>query len=191
MKNKININGSITFEGWTSYLGFFMFFFGISFALYYGENTLLLILFLFIVLFGFVLFISKKGILIDLKNKRFKAYVHCLLFKIGKWESSETIDRIILEYIYGSTKNSYTPIPFANGTKTEIFSISFKLISGEKIFIKEFSNYEKAKTFLDKYSELLQMEKKDSYEIMLEEIAKLRERHCKTKTREYAQQNKD
>jgi hypothetical protein len=175
MQNRINIKGSITFEGWTSFVGFFIFFFGIYYVFYFRENSLLLSLFILIDLFGLILFISKKGVLIDLRNKQIKPYVHCLFFKLGKWQSSDAIDRIILEYLYGSNSNNYIHIPFAKGTKTETFTVSFKLISGKKIFIKEFPDYEKAKVFLDKYSELLQIEKKDCYERMLEEIAKLRE----------------
>ena len=173
MKNIIKIKGKVTFEGWISFVGFFFFLFGINIAFILSEYTQFWFSFLLIPLFGFMLFLNIKGVLIDLEEKRVKLYIHCLFFKLGKWKPIDDIERIVLEYKKEGGGATFR-LTLRGSLHVEYFPVSFWFVSGKKIFIQEFSNYEKAKSFLDKYSELLEIEKKDCYEIMLEEIAKLR-----------------
>jgi len=119
-----------------------------------------------------MIFLSIRGTLIDLENRQIKSYIHCLFFKLGKWKSIDEINSIILKYVNQSqtlgSRGTQTIL------RTELFVVSFDYSSGKKIAIKEFLDYDKAKEFLSTYSELLQIEKIDRYEYMLNEIAKIK-----------------
>ena len=171
----MNIIGGATFEGWTSLIGFFMLFFSGYIVTLLKSSTFSWILFFIVAFFGLMLLISIKGILIDLENKRVKPYIHCLFFKLGKWKLTDDVERMVLEYTKEGGRIKYGNMPGLGSIHAEYFSISLRYFSGEKIFIKEFSKYEKAKEFLDTYSELMQVDKVDRYEFMLNEITKLRE----------------
>ena len=172
MNKRVNISRKVTFEGTVSSIGFVILFVGIYFMCVLSEYALLLILFSGIAFLGFMIFLSIKGTLIDVENKRVKPYIHCLFFKLGMWKSIDEVERIVLEYVNQAqtlgSRGTQTTL------RTELFVVSFRYSSGKKIAIKEFLNYEKAKEFLDTYSELLQIEKRDRYEYMLNEIAKIR-----------------
>ena len=177
MKRRRNIIGGATFDEWVSLIGFFVCPACAYIVYWYCLNISILfwiLIFIFILL-GITLFMSITGVLIDLENKQVKSYIHCLFFKWGTWKSINEVERMVLEYTREGGRIKYGIAPIASGSvHTEYFSISLRFFSGEKIFIKEFSNYEKAKEFLDTYSELLQIEKRDRYEYMLSEIAKIR-----------------
>ena len=173
MKKRINIAGGATFEGWTSLIGFFMLFSSGYIISLLKISVLSLVLFFIVAVFGLILLISITGILIDLENKRVKPYVHCLFFKLGKWKSTNDVERMVLEYTKEGGGARFR-LTVRGSLHIEYFSISLVYSSGKKVFLKEFSNYEKAKEFLDTYSELLQIEKRDRYEYMLNEIAKMR-----------------
>jgi len=172
MKKQINISRKVTFEGIVSSIGFVILVVSIFFMGVLNEHILPLIFFACTTSFGLMIFLSIKGTLIDLENKRVKPYIHCLFFKLGTWKSTSEIERIVLEYINQAQTLA------SRGTqttfRTELFVVSFRYSSGKKTAIKEFLNYEKAREFLDTYSELLQIEKRDRYEYMLSEIAKIR-----------------
>ena len=172
MKKRINISRKVTFEGTTSSVGSVILFVSIYLMFVQNKYTLFLIFFACTAFLGFMMILSIKGTLIDLENKRVKSYIHCLFFKLGTWKSINEIERIVLEYVNQAktlgSRGAQTTL------QTEILVVLFRYSSGKKIAIKEFLNYEKAKEFLDTYSELLQIEKRDRYEYMLSEIAKIR-----------------
>ena len=173
MKRRINIIGGATFDEWVSLIGFFVCPACAYIVYWYCLNISILFWILIFILLGITLFMSITGVLIDLENKQVKSYIHCLFFKLGTWKSINEVERMVLEYTKegGSLISIYR---VHRNIHIEYFSISLRFFSGEKIFIKEFSNYEKAREFLDTYSELLQIEKRDRYEYMLDEIAKIR-----------------
>lgn len=87
---------------------------------------------------------------------------------MGTWESLEQYDKILLKY----TSESQTMNSRGNSTNYVTKSFDIVLTSNNKkdLIIKEFVNYDKAKSFLVEYSQRLDKESIDTYEIIKERI---------------------
>jgi hypothetical protein len=121
-----------------------------------------------IIIIGIIFFISKRGVLIDFDKKLIKPYLDFIMVKLGKWESLVDYDKIVLKYTNESqTMNS-------RGNSTNYITKSFDIILTSKnkkdIIIKEFVNYNKAKSFLVDISQRLEKDNVDMYEILKERI---------------------
>lgn len=123
--------------------------------------------------FGFLALISIENILIDVENKTLKRYYILYPFKIGKWQSIEGYDRMVLVLSHdvdivdtdGMCGNETRTI------RTRSFDIYLRNRMEEKIPIKEFPQYKYARTFLSKYGSLMNVEMIDLFEESLQRSA--------------------
>ena len=165
------ISRGLTFKGYTSAIGSAIFIVGLIIAFSEMPPSISFIGCVFgiaMTIIGVILFVSVRGVLIDYDKKRIKPYFDFIFIKIGTWESLAYYDKIVLKYSHKSqTMNS-------RGSSTNYVTKSFDiaLISNNKkdLIIKEFVNYDKAKLFLIEYSQRLNKESVDMYEIIKERI---------------------
>lgn len=163
--NIIKIRKGFSFEGYLSLIGFFISvggIWGIS-SLDSTSSILLYFLFIMIIILGLFLFISIKGLLLDIENNRIKQYQIIFFFKTGKWQSLDLYDGIKLKYIYESQRMNLGLAPSTKVT-THTYNVMLTSKVTESLELKEFTDYLSARDFLDKYSDLLKLKKFDQYE---------------------------
>ncbi|MFD1552914.1 hypothetical protein DNU06_07885 [Putridiphycobacter roseus] len=110
------------------------------------------------------IFLSIKGTLIDIENKRMKNYLNILNFKIGKWQGLEKFTRI--ELLLNSQSQTMNHRSISNNIKVRSFFIALTNDQKEKVELKEFTDYEKAKKSLSALGEALNLEIVDRKEII-------------------------
>ena len=165
------ISKGLSFKGLISTIGLVLFIIGLAITIpeIISNRSFIVCAFgIMVTIIGFLLFISIRGVLIDHDKQRIKPYIDLILFKIGTWEPLAHYEKIILKYLSESqTMNSR-----GNSTNFAIQSFDIILTSNNKkeIIIKEFLNYEDAKSFLIEYSQRLDKEYLDMYERMKERI---------------------
>jgi len=120
--------------------------------------------------FGFCLFISVQGTIIDIKNNQIKVYLNFFVFKIGKWQSLVNFQQLILTYFSQSQTMNYKSI--SSNVNTRTFDIYLEDNQLNKIYLKEISEYKKARMFIEEMSKFLAVEFTDKYEAMRNSISK-------------------
>ncbi len=133
-----------------------------------GFSIASFILEVFILYFGIIFFLSIRGTLIDEKKRQIKEYFDLLIFKIGKWETIDQFDKVILKYINESQTMNYQSISRNIHTKT--YDIILKSNDKKKILVKECYNYNDALELGVKLSKKLNLPFIDTYEILLQQI---------------------
>ena len=87
------ISKGISFKGFSSYVGGGICIAGIVWLIA-GSNDLLAI---FAIIFGFIVFLAIKGVMIDYDKDKIKAYSDLLLLKLGKWEALKNYNKIFAQ----------------------------------------------------------------------------------------------
>lgn len=96
---QIVIGQGMTFSGWSPYLGFVIFLFGLFSTIgAFAVEPLALLFALPITAFGMAVFMKIRGTVIDIPTQRIKIYQHFLLFKAGAWMDLARFDRIIISF---------------------------------------------------------------------------------------------
>jgi hypothetical protein len=161
MKEKIS--HKITFQGFISTFGLILTITGII-TLFAASYIILSILALFI---GLVLFLSIRGVMIDYKSMRIKAFLDILIFKIGNWRDLSEFDTIGLRLFTAS--QTMNMVSISNTYTTTLFEVCLQGKKPCDLILKEFTDYSIAKTFLQKYSAKLKLTSIDSFALILEE----------------------
>lgn len=156
------ISHKITFQGFISTFGLILTIAGII-ALFTVNYLILPII---ATLIGFLLFLSIRGVMIDNKSKRIKAFLDILIFRIGNWRNLSEFDTIVLKLFTESQTMNMESI--SNTYTTTIFEVLLQGKNASDIILKEFTDYGKAKTLLENYSIKLQLESKDLFASILE-----------------------
>lgn len=98
-----------------------------------------------ILLFGTLISLSIKGVIIDTNKRKIKNYLSFLIFKIGFWKSISEYKHVVLFL----NNNSQTMNSRGSSTTVKIKSYSVQLRSPDKkIELKEYINYNEAKELL-------------------------------------------
>lgn len=110
--------------------------------------------------FAILLLLSIKGTTINFENRQVKPFLYFVFFKIGQWESLENYTRILLETNNGSTTYS----THANSTTITVksYTITLNNKKNDRVEIKEFTDYKKAKSLLATLSEKLNLPSHDA-----------------------------
>lgn len=158
---KENISQGMTFQGFISTCGFIVTIAGL-FALIFTE-----FLFLSIIasLIGVIFFLSFRGVLIDYDTMKIKPYLDILIYKIGTWHNLNEYEIIALKLFTESQTMNMASISNTHTTKT--FNIYLQGNISNDLFLKEFTEYDKAKSFLEKYSLKLNKKPVDTFALML------------------------
>jgi hypothetical protein len=161
------ISRGLTFKGIVSAIGSVMFVAGLTITIFqvtHRISFLVLMMGLLLCISGLILFFSIRGVLIDFDKKRIKPYFDVIIAKIGSWETLDQYDRIVLKYTNQSQRMN------SRGSSTTYVTRSFDIVltsnNKKDLIIKEFVNYDKAKSFLLEYSQRLSKERVDTYEII-------------------------
>jgi hypothetical protein len=167
------ISQGLTFKGIISTIGMIVLIAGLIITIYgikisSGFSFIIAVIGIVFLISGFVLFISIRGVLIDVNNMLIKPYLEIFISKLGNWESLQAYDKIILKY----TNESQTLNSRGNSTNFITKSFDVVLISEDKkdLILKEFTDYDEAKSFLTVYSKRLNKEAIDTYEIIKQRI---------------------
>lgn len=155
----INISDGPSFK--LFYIGFLI----LGLSIYFFFHIWILTLILFPI--GLSIFLSIKGILIDVENNRVKEYFNFLFLKIGTWESLDQFQKIILTRTNQSQVLTTRATISTVNTKTFDIYLCNESFSNEK-HLKEFTDYNEAKDFLDKYASFLNLE-------FYDEVAEIRD----------------
>ena len=116
--------------------------------------------------FGFLALISIQGFIIDINKKKLMKYYNFYPLKIGRWESIEGYDRMVLVLSHDATVVDIDG-RYGNKTQTErtrSFDIYLRNRNEEKIPLIEFPEYKFAREFLVKYGQQMNIEMIDLFE---------------------------
>ena len=156
------ISHGITFQGFISTCGLILTIIGVI-TLFMGKMVFLSIPALF---FGIVLFLSIRGVIIDYESMRIKAFLDLIFWKIGNWQPLTRYDRIALKLFNESQTMNMESI--SNTFTTRTFDICLQGNNSVDFLLKEFTNYQEAKSFLEKYSLKLKIKSVDLLALILE-----------------------
>ncbi|MDQ3112311.1 MAG: hypothetical protein M3R17_20695, partial [Bacteroidota bacterium] len=120
---------------------------------------------------GLMLFLSIRGVLIDVEQNRIKPYV-IFFARIGSWQPLTYYNKIVLSYVNESRTMNARAGTVTMSTKG--FDIFLKADDKSKLRIKELTDYSEAKAFLTKYAKKLNIMEVNSYEQMKEQLQKRR-----------------
>jgi len=165
------ISRGLTFQGYISAVGSVIFVAGLIITISLISHSFsfaVCVLGTLMIITGIVLFLSIRGVLIDIDNRIIKPYIDIVIAKPGSWESLDKYDNIELKYKNESqTMNS-------RGNSTNYVTKSFDIVltsnTEKDLIIKEFANYDAARSFLIVLSKELDMESIDTYEIIKSRI---------------------
>ncbi|MEI8201868.1 MAG: hypothetical protein WCH34_02580 [Bacteroidota bacterium] len=165
------ISNGMTFKGYVSAIGSVIFVVGLIIIISQMNSNVsigLCALGGVVMIIGGVLFISIRGVLIDSDKNLIKPYFDIIIAKQGGWESLGDYDKLILKY----RNESQTMNSRGNSTNyvTKGFDIVLTSNNKKDLIVKEFVDYDKAKSFLIEYSQRLGKESVDMYEIMKKRI---------------------
>ena len=118
-------------------------------------------------IFGVVLFLSIRGVLIDCESMRIKSFLDILVWKTGNWRNLSEFDRIVLKLFNESQTMNMASI--SNTYTTRTFDVCLQGENARDTLLKEFANYAEAKAFLEKYSIELKIQPIDLIALILEE----------------------
>ncbi|MEI6577145.1 MAG: hypothetical protein WCO63_13290 [Bacteroidota bacterium] len=165
------ISHGATFEGSLSTAGLILGIAGIILIISYFNTynsfifTPIGILFLLV---GLIVFISIKGVLIDIENRKIKKYFDVFLVKFGKWQPLDHFTTVTLNY------SSISQAMHSRGNSSDIlnrlYTITLTNDKHQELKIKEFVAYEDAVVFLDEFAKKNNMETKNTFEILKEQI---------------------
>ena len=161
------ISHKVTFQGLISTCGLILTLIGII-TLFIANYF---ILSLIATLIGMLLFLSIRGVIIDNKSMRIKAFLDILIFKIGTWRNLSEFDTIELKLFNES--QTMNMVSISNTYTTSIFEVCVRGKNSCDLILKEFTDYSIAKTFLQKYSAKLKLNSIDSFALILEERNKI------------------
>ena len=169
------ISQGVTFKGIGSTMGLVLFVVSIIVTIFMAFVELSVIgtlIGLAVMTSGMMLFLSIRGVLIDIQLLRIKPYVY-FFTDIGAWESLTHYDRIVLRYVNESRTMNHR----AGSTthKTRCFEVFLVASNKSELMLKEFSNYDEAKKILSEYAKKLNKVEVDSYESMKEQLQKRRQ----------------
>ena len=169
MDKIIKYSRGATVSGKLPYLGFFLLV--VSFMILAQSFLVIGFLLLYI---SFVLMLNVRGVLVNYSEKRYKLYFDIFIYKIGKWKSLETIDKLVLTKFLD--KNRYR-LGYINSTDVKTKTYDLYLITNSKaILLKEFVDYQKAWKYLVTHGKLLGIPTQD-------EILNLRKKPKHTRRR--------
>ena len=151
----------MSFQGFISTCGFIFTIAGLL-ALILTEYLFLSIIALLI---GVVFSLSFRGVLIDYDTMKIKPYLDIFIYKIGTWHNLNEYEIIALKLFNESQTMNMASISNTYTTKT--FNIYLQGNISNDLFLKEFTEYEKAKSFLEKYSLKLNKKPVDTIAKML------------------------
>jgi len=161
-----------TFKGYLSTLGFILIIAGggIFYKAYVSDFFFLLSIAIssLLIVIGFILFLSIRGVLIDYYNRKIKSYVDCFIFKIGSWKTVVETDKLMLKYFNESQKMHYKSI--SSNIQTRTFDIFIKSEDNKELLIREFTKYDKALSFMIEFSKKINISYVDTYEILKQRI---------------------
>jgi hypothetical protein len=145
----IDVKQGATFEGWTSYLGLPFMLIGLVLVVAAViEAWWLTIPALLVFLFGLVIFMVRKGTLIDPVGQRFKPYRDFVLFRLGPWVPMRGLQHVRVK----RTRESYTHDPARAGimyNRTSFWVFNVTIHATEvipELFVKEFYERDPALT---------------------------------------------
>jgi hypothetical protein len=169
IREKISLG--LTFKGYISAIGSVVFIAGLIITIFNLTHSISFIICsigILMIITGIILFFSIRGVLIDWDKKLIKPYLDFIIVKIGTWKSLGQYDKIVLKY----TNESQTMNSRGNSTNfiTKSFDIVLTSNDNKDVIIKEFVNYDKAKLFLVEYSQRIDKENVDLFEIIKERI---------------------
>jgi hypothetical protein len=159
-----------TFKGLFSTTGLLCCAFGVyyffAFHLYLFGSTLFLV--------GLPIFFSIKGTVLDFSKRRFKPYFHCFIFKLGFWESFDTIESLELA-IYNQSQNLNLRGGLVSSITVRTFDLVLHLKNKEKIILAEMKDPSEARLIMEELSKEIQIPFTDKYEILRESIEERKE----------------
>ncbi|MCF8253764.1 MAG: hypothetical protein K9I36_06995 [Bacteroidia bacterium] len=159
-----------TFEGFFSTIGLISCGFGVFyffvFHLYLFGSSLFLV--------GLPVFFSIKGTVLDFSKRRFKPYFHCFIFKLGFWESIDTIESLELD-IYNQSQNLNLKGALVSTYTVRTFDLVLQLKNKEKIILAELKDPSEGRRIMEELSKEIQIPFSDKYEILRESIEERKE----------------
>jgi hypothetical protein len=167
---KETISNGITFKGFASIIGFVLIIAGLL-MLFSGNHYIFSLLLL---IAGIILSLSIRGVIIDFDQAKIKPYFNLLVYKTGTWKPLGNYDRIVLALFNES--QTMNMISITNTYTVKSFDVYLQGVNEKDLLVKEFSEYPRAKSFLDQYSIKLGKEKVDNYEILLAGINERQQR---------------
>ncbi len=123
---------------------------------------------------GFCTFLSVKGVFIDPKKKEIKSYIDFFVFKLGEWKSLAPYNSIRLKSTLESQQMHSRGSSL--NVQTKAYTLYFSAPGQEKIEIKEFSEYTKARDTLHALASTLQIEAIDQYALAKAKAGRTRRR---------------
>ena len=160
MKEKIS--QGMTFQGFISTCGLILTIASLI-TLFVGGYLFLAIPCL---IFGIILFVSVRGVLIDYKSMRIKPFLDIFIWKIGNWYSISKFDNLALKLF--SESQTMNMLSISNTFTTRTFDVCLQGKSSNDILLKDFVEYNEAKSFLETYTIKLKLESIDLYALILE-----------------------
>jgi hypothetical protein len=154
-KMKEKISHGITFQGIPSTCGLILIVIGVI-TLFTGKLLFIAIPALCI---GIILFLSIRGVIIDYGSMLVKAYLDLLFWKTGKWKPLAKYDRIVLKPFNESQTMNMASI--SDTFTTRMFDICLRGNNSGDFLLKEFTNYQDARSFLETYALKLKIESAD------------------------------
>ena len=161
----IDIKQGATFQGWTSYLGVPFMIVGITAGIFAVLNNWLVLL-LAVPLFaiGLVIFMVRKGTLIDPAGKRFKPYRDLVILKIGPWLPLDGISAVRVK----RERETYAHDPAGAGimqNRTSFWCFNITLHGSglvKLLFLKEFYEAKPALELGQRLAEALGLDLEDA-----------------------------
>jgi hypothetical protein len=155
MKNKISQNQlhysfGATFSGVLSWWGIVFITCGIILNSY--ENHIVGAI---LIIVGVSLFISIKGVIIDIRKRKVKSYYLFLFFKIGIWKDLINYNTIVLQRFTDISTISYRS--HSSTTSIRIFELYLIGKNSTKILLTEFKKYKEANENLIQCGKLLDL----------------------------------
>ena len=109
-------------------------------------------------------FLSIRGSIIDFKQKRFKPYWNIVFIKIGKWETLDKFSRV--ELLLNSQSQTMNYRSVSNTIQVRSYYISLTNDKKERLELKEFTDYKKAKKMLNDLGKKLNYQTVDRLELL-------------------------
>lgn len=158
MKYKFVINQGPTFQGWNSFVGFFILAIGvILFSNVFSDSGISTIVRkvsgILVFIIGLQLFLFIQGVVIDAENKRLKSY-YFVFFRMGDWIDISAFDSFYIEK-FDSTETRGVVTAFAT-VRTKYYDLYLTRIGhSERILLKSCSTIEYAEELKEEIKQYL------------------------------------
>jgi hypothetical protein len=153
---KENISSGATFEGAISFIGLLIFVMGV-FLLFVPQG---LILGIFVLLAGLLLFLQLKGVMIDFESRRVMPYSNLLVYKVGSWTPLDKFSHIGINPISQNVQlNSRSRSRSVHIKHYDVYLIDDE--SEQSMFLYSFDKLPQADQFCREYAKKLNLKVKE------------------------------